>query len=185
MLILLARNWWALAWRGLVAVLFGVAALAWTGPTLTALALLFGAFALLDGAFALAAALVGRPPGPLWGALLAEGLLGIAAGILALTWPWVMALALVYLVAAWALVTGALEIAAAVRLRSEVDGEWLLALCGGLSVLLGLALGLWPGAGAVALAWLIGLYALAFGALLLALAFRLRAWARQFPPVGV
>jgi uncharacterized membrane protein HdeD (DUF308 family) len=183
--ILLARNWWALAWRGLVAVLFGAMALAWPGPTLTALALLFGAFALLDGTLVLAAATVGRCRGPSWGALLAEGWLGIAAGVLALSWPWLMALALVYVIAGWALVTGTLEIAAAVRLRGEIEGEWLLGLCGGLSILFGLALGLWPGAAAVALAWLIGAYALAFGVLVLALAFRLRAWARNFPPLGV
>ena len=100
--------------------------------------------------------------------------------MLALLWPWLMALAIVYLIAAWALVTGVLEIAAAVRLRREVEGEWLMALCGVLSVILGLALGLWPGAGAVALAWLIGAYALVFGALLLALAFRLRAWTHRY-----
>lgn len=184
MVILLARNWWVLAWRGLVAMLFGVAALAWPGPTLMALALLFGAFALLDGALALAAAWIGRPRGPYWGALIAEGLLGIATGVLALLWPWLMALAIVYLIAAWALVTGVLEIAAAVRLRREVNGEWLMALCGVLSVIFGLALGLWPGAGAVALAWLIGAYALVFGALLLALAFRLRAWTHRYQSLG-
>ena len=124
------------------------------------------------------------PPRPLLGALIAEGLLGIATGVLALLWPWLMALAIVYLIAAWALVTGVLEIAAAVRLRREVDGEWLMALCGVLSVIFGLALGLWPGAGAVALAWLIGAYALVFGALLLALAFRLRAWTHRYQSLG-
>jgi uncharacterized membrane protein HdeD (DUF308 family) len=87
MVILLARNWWALAWRGLVAVLFGVAAFAWPGLTLTVLTMLFGAFALLDGALALAAALIGRPRGPYWGSLIAESLLGLTVGILALFWP--------------------------------------------------------------------------------------------------
>jgi uncharacterized membrane protein HdeD (DUF308 family) len=182
--ILLARNWWTLALRGLVAVLFGVAAFAWPGLTLVALTLLFGVYALIDGAFALAAAIVGRPPGLLWWALLAEGLLGIGTGIVTLLWPGLTALALLYLIAAWAVATGAFEIAAAVRLRKEIEGEWLLALGGILSVGLGLALALKPGAGALALIWLIGAYALLFGILLLILAFRLRAWARQAPLLG-
>jgi len=185
MVILLARNWWALAWRGLVAVLFGVATFAWPGLTLTALTMLFGTFALLDGAFALAATLVDRSHGSYGGALMAEGVIGIAVGILALLWPVQMAIALIYLIAAWALVTGVLEIVAALQLRREVDGEWLLVMVGILSVFFGLALVLWPRAGALALLWLIGAYALLFGAFLLALALRLRAWGRRFPSPGV
>ena len=132
---------------GLVAVLFGVAAFAWPGLTLVVLTLLFGFYALVDGAFALVAAIRGRPRGLPWWALLTEGLLGVGAGILTLAWPGLTALALLYLIAAWAVVTGAFEIAAAVRLRKEIEGEWLLALGGILSVGLGLTLALRPGAG--------------------------------------
>jgi uncharacterized membrane protein HdeD (DUF308 family) len=184
MVILLARNWWTLALRGLAAILFGVAAFAWPGLTLMVLALLFGAYALIDGAFAVAAALVGSPRGLPWWALLAEGLLGILVGVLTLLWPGLTALALLYLIAAWALATGVLEIVAAFRLQREIEGEWLLALGGVLSALFGLTLALWPGAGALALVWLIGAYAVLFGILLLVLAFRLRGWVRRFESPG-
>ncbi|HEX3450653.1 MAG TPA: DUF308 domain-containing protein, partial [Isosphaeraceae bacterium] len=153
MLIVLARNWWALALRGLVAVLFGIAAFAMPGITLTALVLLYGAFALVDGVFAVAAALFGRRHGMPWWAMLVEGLFGIAIGILTFAWPGITALALLYLIAAWAVITGVFEIAAAIRLRQEIQGEWLLALSGALSVLFGVVLVLYPGAGALAVVW--------------------------------
>jgi uncharacterized membrane protein HdeD (DUF308 family) len=185
MIVFLARNWWALAWRGMIAVLFGVAAFAWPGSTLTVLAMFFGAFALLDGALALATTMVGRPRGSYARALIAEGVVGIAVGILALLWPMPMITALIYLIAAWAMITGVLEIFMALQLRREVDGEWLLAMAGILSMFLGLVLALWPRAAAYALLWLIGAYAVLFGAALLALALRLRTWGRRFPSVGV
>jgi uncharacterized membrane protein HdeD (DUF308 family) len=185
MVILLARNWWALASFGFVAVLFGVAAFAWPGLTLVALTLLFGVYALVDGAFAVVAAIRGDPRGLPWWALLIEGLLGLAAGVLTLLWPGLTALALLYLIAAWAVATGVFEIAAATRLRKEIAGEWLLTLGGILSVGFGLALVLRPAAGALALIWLIGAYALGSGILLLVLALRLRAWARQLTALGV
>jgi uncharacterized membrane protein HdeD (DUF308 family) len=172
--IALAGNWWALALRGLFGVLFGVAAFAWPGITLGALVLLYGAYAFADGVFALASALAGRTERLPWWALLLEGLVGIGVGVVTVFWPGITALALLYLIAAWAVVTGVFEIAAAIRLRREIRGEWLLALGGTLSVLFGLALVINPGAGALAMVWLIGAYALAFGVLLIALAFRLR-----------
>ena len=178
MVIVLARNWWALALRGLFAVLFGIMAFAWPGITLAALVLLYGAFALADGIFAIVAAVVGMPRGMPWWALLLEGVTGIAVGILTFFWPGITALALLYLIAAWALVTGVFEIAAAIRLRKEIQGEWLLALSGVLSVLFGLALVVYPGAGALAVIWLIGAYAIASGVLLIVLGFRLRSWAQ-------
>jgi uncharacterized membrane protein HdeD (DUF308 family) len=179
MVIVLARNWWSLVLRGVVAVLFGIGAFVWPGITLQVLVLLFGAFALVDGAFDIAAASVGRPRGVPWWALLVEGLLGVTVGIVTFAWPGITALALLYLIAAWAIATGIFEIVAAVQLRKEIAGEWLLALTGILSVLLGVALLIRPGAGAVGLAWMIGFYAIVSGVLLITLGLRLRSWARQ------
>jgi uncharacterized membrane protein HdeD (DUF308 family) len=179
MVIVLARNWWALVLRGLFAMLFGIMALAWPGITLGALVLLYGAYALADGVFAIAAVMAGRTGGRPWWSLLVEGLVGIAVGIMTFAWPGITALVLLYLIAAWAFVTGIFEIVAAIRLREEIRGEWLLALSGILSILFGLALVVYPGAGALAVVWLIGAYAIAFGALLIALGFRLRSWSRR------
>lgn len=174
MLEVLARNWWALALRGIVAILFGLAALDWPGLTHAALVLLFGAYALVDGIFGVVAAFAraGRERG--WWVLLLDGFLGIAAGVATLVWPGITATLLLLLIAVWAIVTGVVEIVVAIRLRREIEGEFFLILSGVLSVLLGLFLIARPGAGAVAVAWLIGVYALLFGILLLALAFRLR-----------
>ena len=155
-MMILARNWWALALRGLVAVLFGIMAFAWPGITLGALVLLYGAYVLVDGVFAVAAAISGRPGGMPWWALLMEGLAGIAVGIMTFAWPGITALVLLYLIAAWAIVTGIFEIVTAIHLRREVRGEWMLALSGVLSILFGLALVVNPGAGALAVVWLIG-----------------------------
>lgn len=170
----LARNWWASAVRGLFALLFGMVAFVWPDITLTALVLLFGAYAFVDGLFAIISAVASAGPGRWW-ALLIEGLLGLAAGVLTFLWLEITALALLYLIAAWALVTGILEVFTAIRLRREMTGEWILALSGATSVLFGLILILFPGTGALAVTWLIGAYAFLFGLLLLALAFRLRA----------
>jgi uncharacterized membrane protein HdeD (DUF308 family) len=177
----LARNWWALALRGLVAILFGLACFAWPLPTLFVLVLLYGAYALADGIFAVAAALARREHGSQWWALLLEGLCGIAVGVITFFWTAITELALLYLIAFWAIVTGVLEIVAAMRLRASIPGEWALALSGLLSILFGFVLLIWPGATAVALIWLIGAYAIVFGILLLVLAFRLRAWGRGAP----
>jgi uncharacterized membrane protein HdeD (DUF308 family) len=174
MLIDLVRNWWAVALRGLFAVLFGLAALLWPGMTLAVLVILFGAYAFVDGVFAVIAAVRAAQAGQRWGAFVLEGVAGILLGAAALFWPAITALTLVVLIGAWAVVTGILEIAAAIRLRRELTNEWLLALAGALSVVFGVALLVQPGAGALALVWLIGAYALVFGVLLLGLAFRLR-----------
>ena len=176
MVIVLARNWWALVLRGLFDVLFGITAFAWPGITLAVLVLLYGAFALVDGVFAIAAALVGRPRGMPWWALLVEGVLGIAVGVITFFWPGITELALLFMIAAWAVVTGVLEIVAAIRLRKEIHGEWLLALSGILSVVFGVALVVNPGAGAWRSSWMIGTYAIVFGVLFIVLGFRLRSW---------
>jgi uncharacterized membrane protein HdeD (DUF308 family) len=175
----LARNWWALVLRGFFDVLFGIAAFVWPGITLAVLVLLYGAFALVDGSFAIAAVLVGRTRGmPSW-ALLVEGLAGIAVGAITLFWPGITQLALLFMIAAWAVVTGVFEIVAAVRLRKEIRGEWLLALSGVLSVAVGVALVVNPGAGLLAISWMIGTYAIIFGVLFIVLGFRLRSWLRR------
>jgi uncharacterized membrane protein HdeD (DUF308 family) len=147
--------------------------------------LLFGAYALVDGIFALLSAVRTRREGRRWGVLVFEGVVGIIAGAWAFLAPALTAVALVMLVAAWAVITGILEIAADVRLRKVIRGEWLLGLAGVASVLFGIALWLAPIAGGVVLAWWIGAYALMFGILQVALAFRLRRWARQAGPVPV
>src|SRR5919199_1412188 len=174
MVTVFTSNWWALVLRGLVAFLFGLLTFVWPEISLTALVFLFGAYALADGLFTAVLAL-GSPEGyRRWWALLVEGVLGIAAGVLAFAWPGITALVLLYLIAAWAVVTGVFEIAAAVYLRRVISGEWLLALGGVVSVLFGALLAAWPGAGALTVLWLIGAYAILFGALLIALGFRLR-----------
>ena len=171
----LSRNWWALALRGLAAIVFGILAFVWPGITLWALILLFGAYMLVDGVFAIVAAVRVAGEAARWWLLLVEGILGVLAGIVAFVWPGLTALALLYFVAAWAIVTGIFEIVGAIRLRLEIEGEWALILGGALSVLFGVLLVVvGPGVGLLSLVWLIGVYAVAFGVLLLILAFRVR-----------
>jgi uncharacterized membrane protein HdeD (DUF308 family) len=182
MLEYLTRQWWSVALRGVLAVAFGVVAWIWPDITLHALVLLYGFYALVDGLLALAALLVG---GSLVrerrGWLIVEGVAGIAAGVIAFLWPGITALVLLYLIAAWAIATGVLEIAAAIWLRRELRGEWLLALGGVVSVLFGVFLIVRPGEGAIAVVWLIGLFAIVFGVALIGLGLRLRRLGRGLP----
>jgi len=179
---LLARNWWALALRGVLAMIFGVVALLMPGITLEVLIFLFGAYAGVDGIFAIVAGVSAARQGERWGALVLEGVADIIAGAIALFVPVAVALAFIYLVAAWALVTGALEIATAIRLRREIEGEWLLILGGVVSILFGLAVAVFPGIGLWGLIWMIGVYAIVFGIVLIALAFRLRRFRSDAMP---
>jgi uncharacterized membrane protein HdeD (DUF308 family) len=170
----LSRHWWTLALRGIASLIFGLIALAWPGITLSALIIVFGVFALANGfVHAVAAARAIDTDGSWW-ALLAESLPSIGAGVVALVWPGLTALALLYLIAVWAIATGVLELAAAIRLRQEVQGESLLALGGIASIAFGVVAAIFPGDGALALIWLIGIYAIVFGGVLIALSLRLR-----------
>jgi uncharacterized membrane protein HdeD (DUF308 family) len=169
-------NWWLLALRGLVAVLFGVLAFVWPGATLITLVWLFGAFALVNGFLSLVLAAKAPKGYPRLGSLILGGLLGILAGLLTFVMPGITALGLLMLIAAWAIVTGIMEVVAAIRLRKIIANEWLLILAGIASVAFGVILFLQPAAGALALIWWIGAWALIFGILLIVLAFRMRNW---------
>jgi uncharacterized membrane protein HdeD (DUF308 family) len=173
MLHALARNWWLILLRGIAAVIFGVLTFIWPGVTLLTLVLLYGAFALVDGALAIWAAIVGGEPAPRWW-LLIIGLVGIAAGLLTLLMPGITALVLLVFIAFWAIVIGVMQIVGAIRLRKEIDNEWLLIAGGVLSVLFGAILILFPGAGALGLIFVIGAYAVIYGIIEIALALRLR-----------
>jgi uncharacterized membrane protein HdeD (DUF308 family) len=172
---MLARNWGLVLLRGIAAVSFGVAAIAWPGLTLIALTWLFGIFAIADGIFALVAAFSGRAKGivPTWWLVLV-GIIGILAGIATLVYPGLTALMLATFIGVWALMRGVFEIIGAIQLRKVIDNEWWLILNGALCVLFGLFLLVSPGAGALAMVWVIGIYALLVGVVLIALAFRLK-----------
>ncbi|GGQ86533.1 membrane protein [Couchioplanes caeruleus subsp. azureus] len=135
---------------------------------------LWGVFALVDGIFAVVAAMLGRVVVAHRGWLVFSGMVGIAAGIVTFVWPSITALVLLYIIAFWAIVIGVLMIAAAVRLRTTMRHEWALGIAGGLSALLCVVLLVTPGAGALAVTWAIGWYALLFGVLVLTLAWQVR-----------
>ena len=172
----LTINWWSVLIRGLLAILIGIVALASPGVTVAALVFLFAGYAFVDGVLSIIGAVRAVAAKERWGSLLIEGIAGIAAGVITVLWPAITALTLIYVIAAWAIVTGVLEIAAAVRLRRHISGEWLLALSGVASVIFGELVAAVPLAGALVLAVWFGAYEVVFGALLVALGFRLRAW---------
>jgi uncharacterized membrane protein HdeD (DUF308 family) len=169
-----APSWWVLVLRGFVAILFGLAALFWPGLILAVLIVFFGAYALVDGVLAIIAAFRSSGSGMRRPLLLIEGVIGILFGLIALFWPDHTALALLYIIAFWAILSGIARIAMAVMLRQEIENEWSMALSGVLSVILGIVLLLLPGAGLLAYTWLIGLLTLALGIALIFYAFRVR-----------
>ena len=173
----LSRNWWMLLVRGLGAIAFGVLTWIQLGISLSALVLLFGAYSMVDGIFATWAAIAGSQNHDFKWVMLLEGLLGIGIGALTLVAPGITALALLFYIAIWAIATGVLEIAAAIRLRKEIKSEWLLILAGIASVVFGALLAVQPGVGALAVLWLIASYAILFGVLLVILAFKTRRFA--------
>ena len=170
---LFTKNWWVLLLRGIVAVLFGILAITRPGITLAVLVLLFGIYAVVDGCLALFAAIGGWSHREDRWLLLLEGFIGIGAGILTLRAPGITAVALLFFIAAWALATGVLRIVAAIRLRKEITGEFWLALSGIAAVVFGFLIMMNPAAGALAIAWLIGWYALFLGAMLVMLSIKL------------
>jgi uncharacterized membrane protein HdeD (DUF308 family) len=169
----MAGNWWLEVLRGVAAIIFGILAFAWPGITLLTLVLFWGAFALVDGVLAIIAAVKGGNPMPRWW-LAIVGLAGLAAGALTFLMPGLTALVLVTFIAVWAIILGVMEIVGAIKLRKEIQGEWLLILNGAISVLFGLVL-LWrPVTGAIALVWIIGAYAIILGVIYVMFGLKLR-----------
>lgn len=175
----LSRNWWLLLLRGIVALLFGILTFAQPEITLASLVLLFGAFSLADGVLAAWTAVFHRRERENWWLLMIGGLLGIGVGLLTLFNPAVTAVALLFYIAIWAIATGVVKIITAIRLRKEIKGEWLLVLAGLASIALGGLLMVRPGAGALAVAWLIGAYAVLLGLLLVVLAINVKGFAKK------
>ena len=175
---LLARNWWVVALRGALGILFGIVALALPGVTLVSLVLVFAAYLLLDGALAIAAAIRSAREGGRWGLLILEGVVDIVGAAAMVAMPGLAIVIFIYLTAGWSIVTGLFEIAAAFQLHLD-HGRWWLVLGGVASVIFGLLLAVYPISGAVVLAIWIGCYAIVFGAFLLILSFQLRSKSRQ------
>ena len=171
---LLARNWWMFLLRGILALVFGVVALFFPQAAFLSLVLVFGAFALVDGIFALISAFTGGAKSENWWWLILEGIFGILIGVLTIIQPAAMAAAWIIIIAAWAIVTGIFEIITAIRLRKEITGEWALILGGVISVLFGLLAVFYPASGAFAVGFMLGVYAIVFGAMFIWLALNLR-----------
>jgi uncharacterized membrane protein HdeD (DUF308 family) len=175
-------KWWAIVLRGVAAVLFGLLAFSRPGITLGALIVLFAAYALVDGILAIAAAINRTDLTGHWGYMLLRGILSIAASVIAMTYPAMTALALLFLIAGWAIATGIVEISAAIRLRKVISGEWLMVVAGLLSIVFGVALAAYPGPGILTVVTLIGTFAVIFGGLLIGLGFSLRAKGKRVEP---
>ena len=171
----LADNWWALALRGLFAIVFGIIAFAMPAAAMLALVLIFGAYSIADGIFNIVLAVRGARSHERWGLLLINGLLGIAIGIAAAIWPGITVLAFVFMVAAWALLSGGLMLGAALGLKIS-HGRWFLVFGALVSLLYGFLLFASPLIGALVLTWWVGAYSLVLGVTLIVLAFRLRTY---------
>src|SRR5262245_12510212 len=176
---ILSRYWWMILLRGVAWLVFGFLVFTQPAISLATLTLLFGAFALVDGISNTASAIGGRRENENWGVLLLAGLAGIAIGILTFYDPTITALGLVFYIAVWVTGTGLLQVVAGIRLRKEIEGEFWLILSGLVSIALGVFLVARPGAGALSVLWLIATYAIVFGAILVILAFRVRALAHR------
>jgi uncharacterized membrane protein HdeD (DUF308 family) len=176
---LLTSGWWKLLLRGLIAIAFGVYTFTNPAMAITTLVLIFGFYALLDGVLAVWAAFAGKSENEQWWVVLIGGLLGIGLGVFTFMAPGITALSLLFIIAIWAVGTGVLEIVAGVRLRKEIDNEWLLVLTGIVSVLFGGALIWSPGAGALSVLWMIGTFALIFGVLFVILSFKVKGLRNQ------
>jgi uncharacterized membrane protein HdeD (DUF308 family) len=175
------QPWWVLTLRGLIAIVFGILTLMSPGITLLSLILLFATYALVGGAVSVFGAVQYKRRDDHWWLPLLWGFISIGAGAMALLHPGLSALIFVLLIGANALMTGMLDIVTAIRLRKSIEGEWLLAFNGLISVVFGIVVFLFPGSGALALVWLIGFYAIFTGALLIGLSLRLRSRVKQMP----
>lgn len=174
MLEVLTRYWWAFIARGILAIMLGVMVFVWPGITVTALIIVFGIYAFVDGVFLLVKAIAGwKARDDRW-LLLFEGLLGIGIGVITFFAPGVTAIGLLFYIAAWSLATGILEIVGAIRLRKEIKGEVWWIFSGIVSILFAVLLMIFPGGGILGLVWLLGIYAIVFGVLLIALGIRIR-----------
>ncbi len=182
----MTQHWWAWALRGVAAILFGIGILVWPRAGLVVLVALFGAFALVQGIFALVGAAQTHEWNPLSWAMLIEGLLGVAAGIVTLVWPGITAVALLVVIAFWALLTGIVELVAAFRFHRELGtgDAFLVGLGGVLSMIFGALLIAQPQAGALAVIWLIGFYAILFGIAMLVFGFRLKGVQDRVEQIG-
>lgn len=177
----LAHNWWVVFLRGLLAILFGILAFIWPGLTVVGLIYLFGIYALINGGLAFSSA-ANAPKGcPRFGATIFEGALSIAAGVLAFLLPGLTAMALLVLIAFWAIFNGFVEIFTAIRLRKEINNEWWLILAGFVSVIFGAILLRRPGAGILVMVWWVGAWAVVFGIFMVALSFRVHSLRRNPP----
>ena len=179
MIQILAKHWWVLVLRGLVSLAFAAAAFLMPKFTFELLILLLGAFVLADGLLATWSGWRLRGEDKDWWVATAEGLIGVVLGLITLFKPEISAALLITFVALWCLVSGTFEIALAIRIRKEIEGEWQLALAGVVSIALGLFMLVQPNGGVISIAWWIGGYALFFGLLLVALGFKLRRWVAQ------
>ena len=174
MLEVMSRHWGAIALRGVLAILFGVVAFVWPGPTVAVLVILLGAFALLEGITNIVIGVRGRE-----GFEIFEGVVSAIVGLIFLFRPGIGALTVIYFVAAWAIITGITRVVAAIQLRRVLRNEWLLVLAGLASVLFGVIVAVFPGAGIVALIWFVAAWAIVIGVLLVALAIELRGMAHR------
>ncbi len=181
---ILTRGWWRLLVRGLVAIAFGVFTWLRPGLSLAALVLVFGIYCTADGILGIWTAIAGRNDNDYWWVLLLAGIVGVGVGAVTFAAPGLTAVALLVYIAVWALVKGVLEIATAIRLRKEIQGEWLLVVGGAASVAFGALLLARPGAGVLAVLWLIAAYAVVFGVLLVLLAFRARRFVKEVAALG-
>jgi uncharacterized membrane protein HdeD (DUF308 family) len=177
--VILAKNWWSLSIRGGAAIALGLLAIIWHGITLNQLAIIFGCYAIIDGLIGLAGALRAAEEHERWVVLLIEGAVGITAGVLVFLGPSITGFWLMHVIAGWAFVTGVLELFAALKLRQYIAGEWMLALSGVASLILGLLMVALPLVGILPVALWVGVYALIFGLLLIGLGFRLRTRTRM------
>ena len=182
MLTAISRTWWLAALRGALAIVFGVGAFVWPGLTFDVLVLLFGAYAFVDGVVVLSFGLMAAGEHGRWWPLVVGGIVGLAIGVVTFVQPAATALALVYVIGAWAIVTGVLEITGAIRLRKVITNEWLMGFSGVISIVFGAVVLAQPGTGALALVFLFGYYAILAGISQIALGFRLRRLGETLRP---